>query len=150
MPAAVEGKHIGQPPAQRRGHRQRWDEGMVALNMDKVGIARENAAVDVWRNVVVALSRPCRHAGHIYLPYRLLRRKSANAICGEHADAETLLNQAAAGLVDVGLNAAHFREEALCHHQDLQRWHAQALGSGSCQGVAWRSKASERLRALHA
>ena len=67
---------------------------------DGVGIAGENATVDVSCHVVVAFSRPCRHAGHMYLPHRLLRRKSAAAICGAYADTPTSSNQAAASPTD--------------------------------------------------
>ena len=126
MPTAMEREHVGDARAFGCQHCQRRNERVNALAVDDVPAASGNCvtsdfAVQLRREVVVAVGGVGAHAQDVDAFDDIFRHKLAGWVGGEHGDADATRRHAPRDFVDVGFDAAHEREVARRDHQDAHR-----------------------------
>src|SRR5690348_13116096 len=96
-------------------HRQWWHKCMTALAMDEVPSSMFDQGIDLWRNIIVALRRPCLHANDTHSFVLGLSGKPVETIFWlgrQQCDANSTAYQASSDFVHMRLDSPHIREIA--------------------------------------
>jgi hypothetical protein len=113
------------PPNGRR-HRQRRNEGVIALDVDNVPSARGDFTDDCGRKIIVAPLGPRRNAQKVYFVAAFLRCMAASWVRTQDRDRMAAPDELLSNFVSMRLDAAHKGVIARGDHKDA---HA-ALVSG--------------------
>lgn len=120
VPATVKRHDVWDIGAARGRHGRGRDKGVVALNMDDVGVGRPNTSEELSGEEQVSGLQACRDPSNGHAVENIDGRQIAADVDGEDRDVDAGTGESPGHLADVGLHAAHERRDARGHLEDAQ------------------------------